>query len=146
MINAKFLLKTTIFMVASLSTWCMPGTGGRLRRRVGICGGLVCLRQGISLKQMRTGINNVLLRQLSIADWSAPAWPALKTHLWGHFILHRFFLHLTQIKGTHGTGKPPIIISPPIGSSCYNSLACNFKKIAISPFSRIGIFLMTLCL
>lgn len=147
MINAKFLLKSTIFTVASPSTWCTPGSGGRLRRRADVGGGFVCLRRGIRLKQMRAGISNVLFRQLSVADGSAPARPAPKTHLWGHVTLHGcFLLHLTQRKGALGTGKPPIIISPPTGSSRCNSLAGNFRKIAISPFSRSGMFPMTVCL
>lgn len=147
MINAKFLLKSTIFTVASPSTWCTPGSGGRLRRRADVGGGFVCLRRGIRLKQMRAGISSVLFRQLSVADWSAPARPAPKTHLWGHVTLHGccFFLHLTQMKGALGTGKPPIIVSPPTGSSRCNSLAGNFRKTAISPCSRTGMFLM-ICL
>lgn len=58
--------------------------------------------------------------------------------------LNKYFLHMTEIKGAHGTGKLPKIISPSVGSSCCNSLASYFKKpvlIEVSVFSQTGIFL-----
>lgn len=52
--------------------------------------------------------------------------------------LNKYFLHMTQIEGAHGAGKPPKIISPPIGSCKLLQKAC---LIEISAFLWTGIFL-----
>lgn len=97
-------------------------------RKVDICGGLVCVQGGISLKQMRACIENVLLGSFIKLTATLQSCLLLK-HTYGEIsTLDKYFLHMTWIKEAHETGKPRKIISPPIGSCCCNSLASDFIR------------------
>lgn len=86
------------------------------------------MQGGIGLKQMRPRIENDLLGSFIKLTAMLQSFLLLK-HTYGEIsTLHKYFLHMTWIKEAHETGKPPKIISPPIGSCCCNSLASDFIR------------------